>query len=228
MAGDLPLEERRTRGGWTPVGTAANRRAKHELRITSRGEVRRRQIIESARAVFESKGYFDANIEDIVEHAGIARGSFYTYFPSKREVFDHIVGEVNERVIEAVAAGDEAPSRSPMDRLRLANRRYLQAYKENARIYALIEQVSMIDPAVHQLRLETRRFHVERVAASIRRWQQRGVADPSIDPLTTAGALVSMLSGYAYWLFAGGDEYDEDVAVDSLNGIWARAIQMQV
>jgi hypothetical protein len=70
----------RTRGGWTPAGTAADRRAAQAERSTPRGQQTRRDITEAARRVFERDGYLDANVDDIVAEAGVARGSFYTYF----------------------------------------------------------------------------------------------------------------------------------------------------
>ena len=77
-------------------------------------------------------------------------------------------------------------------------------------MWALVEQVATIDPEIHRIRLLGRRQHVERVAKTIRRWQERGLADRGIDPHTTAGALVSMLSNFAYWWLAGGDAYDAE------------------
>ena len=52
---------------------------------------RKLQILESASLVFSSKGYHEASISDIIEQAGIARGTFYLYFEHKRDVFDHLL-----------------------------------------------------------------------------------------------------------------------------------------
>jgi AcrR family transcriptional regulator len=105
-----------------------------------------------------------------------------------------------------------------------SNRRYLDVYRTNSVIWALVEQVATIDPEIHRIRLLGRRQHVERVAKTIRRWQERGLADRDIDPRTTAGALVSMLSNFAYWWLAGGDVYDAGAAERTLTDIWARAV----
>ncbi len=58
---------------------------------------RREHILQVAAEVFSGKGYRRASIADIVEQAGIARGTFYLYFESKREVFmDLIEGYFND------------------------------------------------------------------------------------------------------------------------------------
>jgi len=50
-------------------------------------ETRRQQILTAATTVFAQKGYRHASVSDIIEAAGIARGTFYLYFQSKEEVF---------------------------------------------------------------------------------------------------------------------------------------------
>jgi AcrR family transcriptional regulator len=47
---------------------------------------RRKQILDAARAVFGEKGYESATISDIVRKAGVAQGTFYLYFDSKKSV----------------------------------------------------------------------------------------------------------------------------------------------
>lgn len=45
---------------------------------------RRQQILAAARSVFDEKGYESATISDIVGKAGVAQGTFYLYFDSKK------------------------------------------------------------------------------------------------------------------------------------------------
>ena len=54
-------------------------------------EERRQQILGCARDVFSEKGYHGASIADIIAQAGVARGTFYLYFKSKRDVFDELL-----------------------------------------------------------------------------------------------------------------------------------------
>jgi len=49
-------------------------------------EHRRKQILDAALAVFSRKGYGQATIPDIAREGGVAVGTIYNYYPSKREI----------------------------------------------------------------------------------------------------------------------------------------------
>jgi AcrR family transcriptional regulator len=214
----------RTRGGWTPAGTAARRRSAQADRGTGRGQRTRRLILEAARHVFERDGYLDAGIDEIVAEAGVARGSFYTYFPSKLEVFKLLAAEVGESVAAAVAPEPGERGLDPVAALDRANRRYLETYRQHAAIYGLIEQLASIDPELLALRQRYRQLHVDRVAARIRSWQRRGLAAQDVDAGTTAAALVSMMSNFCYWWLVGGEEHDAETVAVTLTAMWAGSI----
>ena len=42
------------------------------------------RILESARELIHSRSYADVGVAAICEHAGVNKGSFYHFFPSKR------------------------------------------------------------------------------------------------------------------------------------------------
>ncbi len=65
---------------------------------------RREQILSAARDVFNEKGYESATITDIVRKAGVAQGTFYLYFPSKREIVWALANKPMEVVAERVQA----------------------------------------------------------------------------------------------------------------------------
>jgi AcrR family transcriptional regulator len=50
-------------------------------------EFRCSEILEAARSVFARKGFNAATVDDIAEAAGLAKGTVYLYFPSKREIY---------------------------------------------------------------------------------------------------------------------------------------------
>ncbi|WP_139991813.1 TetR/AcrR family transcriptional regulator [Paenibacillus paridis] len=61
------------------------------MRTLKEPEERKNEILDTAEALFHSKGYDKTTINDILKEIGIAKGTFYYYFKSKEEVMDAIV-----------------------------------------------------------------------------------------------------------------------------------------
>ncbi|GAA0708585.1 TetR/AcrR family transcriptional regulator [Dokdonella soli] len=59
--------------------------AEHKLKT-------RERIVESARALFNRRGFVEVSIDEIMAHAGLTRGGFYNHFPSKEDLFVEVVG----------------------------------------------------------------------------------------------------------------------------------------
>ncbi len=212
-----------TRGGFIASGVSAERRAAMETSPTSKATRTRQNILTAARISFNQYGFTHTTIEHIITQADVARGSFYTYFESKIDVFRHLAGLIDREIASDVVSFERKRSGNPIDNLRISNRNYLTVVRRNADLYRLVDEASAHDHDVQKNRLLSRQQHISRVSASIKRWQTSGWADQSIDPALTAAALVSMLSGFAQWLNVGGDTYDDDEAETTLTDIWIRA-----
>jgi len=152
-----------------PAGTSAARRTAHASRTTAKGQRTREELVAAARRVFERDGYFGARVADITAEAGVAHGSFYTYFASRHDAFVAVMRQVGEQFRVAVAVPPGEPRIGVQAALDRANRRYLEAYRANSVIWALAEQVATVDEEIHRIRLRGRLEHVERVAKTIRR-----------------------------------------------------------
>lgn len=63
---------------------------------------RREQILAVARDVFARRGYHQTTIDDIVGHAGVARGTFYLYFDDKRAVFAELIDRFALQLSQAI------------------------------------------------------------------------------------------------------------------------------
>lgn len=75
-------------------------------------EKRREQILRAATGVFAAKGYHRASVTDIINAAGIARGTFYLYFNGKREIFSELVDILTIRLsnsMSRIVIDDEHP-----------------------------------------------------------------------------------------------------------------------
>ena len=78
------------------------------VRRTESQPVRRAQLLRAARKVFRAKGYDGATVSEIVREAGVAQGTFYLYFPSKRDVAVSLRDGLMETMAEAVATAVES------------------------------------------------------------------------------------------------------------------------
>jgi AcrR family transcriptional regulator len=52
----------------------------------------RRKIVESARRLFNRRGFESVSVDSIMAHAGLTRGGFYTYFDSKSDLYAEVMG----------------------------------------------------------------------------------------------------------------------------------------
>ena len=77
-------------------------------RRTESEPVRRAQLLRAARKVFQAKGYDGASVSEIVREAGVAQGTFYLYFPSKRDVALSLRAELMEAMAQAGATAMES------------------------------------------------------------------------------------------------------------------------
>src|SRR5438874_12922309 len=62
-------------------------RTTSESPLTERQWVRRGELLEAARGVFERDGYHGTTVSAIVQAAGLSQGAFYLYFADKKAVF---------------------------------------------------------------------------------------------------------------------------------------------
>jgi AcrR family transcriptional regulator len=72
---------------------------------------RRKQILDAARAVFGDKGYESATISDIVKRVGVAQGTFYLYFDSKKAVVVDLARQPMDEMatrLQGILSGDES------------------------------------------------------------------------------------------------------------------------
>lgn len=194
----------------------------------ARGEGRREQIIGAARTVFVRDGYAAAKLADIAAEAGCSVGTLYTYFEDRDDLLAVVLREVEEEMRRA--RGPRPPGLSPGADIAATNRSYLEAYRKNARLMALLEQVSQMHPGFRELRLRRARDFVGRNAQALRRMQDAGAVDPGVDVGMMAAALSAMVSRLAYAAWVDGEYGDDDAALErvlaTVNRIWWSSLGM--
>jgi AcrR family transcriptional regulator len=195
---------------------------------TRKGAATRARLLQAAKFVFERKGFLNARVSDITNRAKISYGTFYHYFDSKEAIFRELA-EVEEARLTLPPPDDtlrdETPAPPAAQRIREANRRYLERYREQAAIMGVIEQVSRYDDQVNAVRVARQHHFAERAERACRRLQQEGLADAELDSVVAADALGAMVGRFAeLWLVQGYRDYDFDEAVEQLSMLWANAL----
>lgn len=190
--------------------------------LTARGLRTRDALLRAARVVFTQSGFAESRIADISRAAGVAHGTFYTYFSSKEEVLCAVMSELQHEMASERPADTEPLA--PAEGIEAAHRHYLRKYRSNAALLATLEQVATLSEALRTMRREHRRVFVDRTARAIQRWQDAGLADRGLDPTYAASALGNMVDRFAYVWFILGEDFDEDTAVETLTRLWVQAL----
>ena len=140
-------------------------------------ERRKEQVLQFAREVFSEKGFYEASISDIIERAGIARGTFYLYFENKRHLFNNILDNIFEelgRRVKTIELGEGVPH--PVEQLRDNISRvvtFLLSNREITRI--LLYQAEGLDDECHRRLREFYERLADRLEISLKKGVQMGL-----------------------------------------------------
>lgn len=91
---------------------------------------RKQAIVDAATDCFAKLGYHATSISDIIDSAGIARGTFYLYFKSKHDVFRSILDEFIKHIGDQIKTINLTGKISPADQMRLNVERLVDAVLE--------------------------------------------------------------------------------------------------
>lgn len=182
--------------------------------LTPRGRKTRDALLDAARTVFETVGFPDTRVEHITQAAKVSYGTFYRYFDSKEAVFR----ELSTRLFEDMHRRDPAATAvAPAAKLVASNRAYYRAYRRNARLMAIVEQVATFNDEFRALRQQHRHRLLEPTARVIAHWQREGLVRADLDPVLAARAMAAMVDHSLYLWLVHGDEADENSLLDTLD-----------
>lgn len=175
---------------------------------TERGRRTLRAILDAAAAEFGERGFHDTGITHITQRAGVALGTFYTYFNSKEEVFRALVRDMSGQVRDAVAPAILSASDGlAAERDGLAA--FLAFVLEHKEIYRIIDEAEFVDPDSYRQHYQST---ADRIATRLAVAAARGEVEIP-DPEIVAWALMGMnvFLGLRFGVL-GSDRAPADVA----------------
>jgi AcrR family transcriptional regulator len=111
-----------------------------------RREQQRQRILEAARVVFFRDGFMPANLDEVAQRAGVAKGTLYRYFENKAELYVAVLSE-NGDAFERKMRETLVPDLDAGEQLRRLSRFYVQhwtAHREYFQIFWALENESVI------------------------------------------------------------------------------------
>jgi AcrR family transcriptional regulator len=182
---------------------------------------RRKQILDAAKQVFAEKSYHGAWVADVVQRAGIARGTFYLYFKGKAEVFDAVIDEmllgIKVRLIPIRIDRPEEILATLFGNFETVQR-FLADDPALARI--IIREATSLDESASQRIRELRKGLTRWVAALIRQFQEAGILRP-LDADIVACAFVGAIRELAeQGLFIGEARLDSTRLADVVMNVF--------
>ncbi|HZC38840.1 MAG TPA: TetR/AcrR family transcriptional regulator [Sphingomicrobium sp.] len=173
---------------------------------TARGERTLRKILDGARDEFGERGFAETSIVGITQRAGVALGTFYTYFDSKEAVFQALVrdmsGQVRDHVAPAFKDAEDA-----LDGERRALESFLQFACKRRDVYRIIDEAEFVEPRAYREHYETTasRIAARLVAARDEGEISRDYSDDDLDVLAWAIMGANVFLGLRFSVWASAD-----------------------
>lgn len=154
---------------------------------TERGRRTRRALLDAAAVEFGESGFHAASISAITRRAGVALGSFYTYFDTKDAIFRALVSDLSDQVRDHVAPTIRAAADGFAGE-RAGLQSFLEFVRRHKEIYRIIDEAEFVDPAsfrrhyattadriTHRLREAAARGEVRADVEEVHAWAVMGM-----------------------------------------------------
>lgn len=87
------------------------------VRIKKQPEIRSNELLDCAQRLFFARGYENTTINEIIRDAGVSKGAFYHYFPSKEALLEALAVRMSQESVEKLRPLLENPSFNAINRL---------------------------------------------------------------------------------------------------------------
>jgi AcrR family transcriptional regulator len=120
------------------------------VRAEATRDRRRRELLDVALRVFSERGYHETRISDLIEAAGVARGTFYLYFDSKNAIFHVLLDELVGRIRASIVGVDMSEGAAPLrEQLITTIERVFAVFDASPDLTAFVLRVAVgLDPEI--------------------------------------------------------------------------------
>lgn len=152
-----------------------------------RSDQTRTRILDAAEEVFGTRGYHGASVVEITKQAGVGLGTFYLYFPSKIEIYRHLLRTRQDEFIqEARRAYEGATDHRAV--VQGAFRAFFDWIGHRPMVLRLMREAEFVDPS---LLADLYRTPAEEFRVRLARAMEHGYISPT-DAEVLAWCLMGM------------------------------------
>ena len=173
------------------------------------------RLLTAAEELFGERSYHRTAVADICARAGMATGSFYSYYASKAEIFAAVVRAINADLRQAMKAALEHANKDQRSRERASFRAYFDLLSKRPWIDRIVRESEFIDRGLFHEYYE----HLARgYARGVRAAQMARDIDARYDPEVIAYAYTGIgnFVGMRWAEWTAGGRVPEDVLDDVL------------
>jgi AcrR family transcriptional regulator len=156
----------------------------------------RERLLDAAQAMFISKGFIGASVEDIALAAGYTRGAFYSNFGDKAELFVELLRRDHERMQAGLRAIFDAPA--PREQMEARVLAYYSRLPEDNEAFLLWTEAKLLATRDADFNTRFNAFMSERRAelkAYIEEFSARVGTPLPMDPENLAIGLIALCDG---------------------------------
>lgn len=161
-------------------------------RIVKHPDIRREELLGIAANLFARAGYDATSVDDIIREAGLSKGAFYHYYPSKEALLEALASRAAQQALQGLVYVFTDPEMTAIHRLNafLARGRQRDEGASNVAIFSAIFRPENL-PLYHRVHAAVTRVMVPPLASII----EQGVSEGSMKsdyPVTTAEIVLSL------------------------------------
>lgn len=112
--------------------------------LSKKGEATRKKIIDNAIKIFREYGYSESSIKKIAESIGLKNSSVYRYFKNKKDLFNYIIKDFENRLIERIKERIKE-KKDINEKVESFIIEYIEFVKDNREIYDIFREAEFVN-----------------------------------------------------------------------------------
>jgi AcrR family transcriptional regulator len=185
--------------------------------MSKRSDATREKLFVAAVGLIGERGYHGTTVDDIVERAGVAKGTVYYHFAGKTELFQALLEDGLDKLSTAFREEVEAND-DPREALRCivhAELKFIHDYQAFSKL--LMSELWRADRVWREALVLLRSHYVSCVQTVLARGVERGLFRADLDPQRTGSVVFGTIATAALdWLVFDPDRPMQDVADETV------------